>query len=89
MILTRGGGSVEDLWAFNDEVLARTIAELQIPVISAIGHETDYTISDFVADYRAPTPSAAAEIVVAKYTDFKERITLLNDRLQVETDRRF
>lgn len=89
VILTRGGGSVEDLWAFNDEVLARTIAELQIPVISAIGHETDYTISDFVADYRAPTPSAAAEIVVAKYTDFKERITLLNDRLQVETDRRF
>jgi len=89
VILTRGGGSVEDLWGFNDETLARTIAEVPIPVISAIGHETDYTISDFVADYRAPTPSAAAEIVVAKYTDFTERIALLNDRLQVATDRRF
>ena len=89
VILTRGGGSAEDLWAFNDEALARTIAEIPIPVISAIGHETDYTISDFVADHRAPTPSAAAEIVVAKYTEFTEQITLLNDRLQAATGRRF
>ena len=89
VILTRGGGSVEDLWAFNDETLARTIAEAPIPVISAIGHETDYTISDFVADHRAPTPSAAAEIVVAKYTEFTERITQVSNRLKVATNRRF
>ena len=89
VILTRGGGSVEDLWAFNDETLARTIAEAPIPVISAIGHETDYTISDFVADHRAPTPSAAAEIVVAKYTEFTERITQISDRLKAATNRRF
>ena len=89
VILTRGGGSVEDLWAFNDETLARTIAEAPIPIISAIGHETDYTISDFVADHRAPTPSAAAEIVVAKYTEFTERITQVSDRLKAATNRRF
>ena len=89
VILTRGGGSVEDLWAFNDETLARTIAEAPIPIISAVGHETDYTISDFVADHRAPTPSAAAEIVVAKYTEFTERITQVSDRLKAATNRRF
>jgi len=89
VILTRGGGSVEDLWAFNDEALARTIAEAPIPIISAIGHETDFTISDFVADHRAPTPSAAAEIVVAKYTEFTERITHVSDRLKTATQRSF
>ena len=89
VILTRGGGSVEDLWAFNDETLARTIAKAPIPIISAVGHETDYTISDFVADHRAPTPSAAAEIVVAKYTEFTERITQVSDRLKAATNRRF
>ena len=89
VILTRGGGSVEDLWAFNDETLARTIADAPVPVISAIGHETDYTISDFVSDYRAPTPSAAAEIVVAKYTEFTARITHISDRLKAAANRRF
>ena len=62
MIIGRGGGSIEDLWAFNEEVVARSIFKSSIPIISAVGHETDYSISDFVSDVRAPTPSAAAEI---------------------------
>ncbi len=81
LILGRGGGSLEDLWAFNDEGLARAIADCPIPVISAVGHEVDFTIADFVADARAPTPSGAAEIVVPDQQDWLRRINVLAARL--------
>jgi len=81
IIVGRGGGSIEDLWAFNEAVVARAIAESPVPVISAVGHETDVTIADFVADLRAPTPSAAAELVVARKDEFYSRIDRLQDRL--------
>ena len=74
IIVGRGGGSIEDLWAFNDERLARAIYESEIPIISAVGHETDFTISDFVADLRAPTPSAAAELAVPNINDIYAEI---------------
>jgi exodeoxyribonuclease VII large subunit len=80
VIVGRGGGSIEDLWAFNEEVVARAIAGCPLPTISAVGHETDVTIADFVADMRAPTPSAAAEIVVARKDDFCARIDRLAHR---------
>src|SRR5262245_49531898 len=82
VIVARGGGSIEDLWAFNEEVVARAIARSAVPIISAVGHESDVTIADFVADRRAPTPSAAAEIVVAAKDDFVGRIDRLHDRLR-------
>ena len=81
VIIGRGGGSVEDLWAFNEEVVARAIAGCPVPTISAVGHETDFTIADFVADVRAPTPSAAAEMVVARKDDFCAGIDRRSQRL--------
>jgi len=82
MIVGRGGGSLEDLWPFNEEVVARAIFESRIPVISAVGHEVDYTISDFVADFRAPTPSAAAELVIPKKEDLEKLIDTAATRLK-------
>ena len=81
VIVGRGGGAIEDLWAFNEEVVARAIARVPLPVISAVGHETDVTIADFVADVRAPTPSAAAELVVSAKDEFCGRIDRLLGRL--------
>mgnify|MGYP000240814207 FL=1 len=74
IILARGGGSIEDLWAFNNESVARSIHSSNIPIVSAIGHETDFTIADFVADLRAPTPSAAAEILSQSYSQLNESL---------------
>src|SRR3989442_6225935 len=81
VIVGRGGGSIEELWAFNEEIVARAIARSPVPVVSAVGHESDVTIADFVADLRAPTPSAAAELVVAAKDEFCSRIDRLHDRL--------
>jgi exodeoxyribonuclease VII large subunit len=88
VITGRGGGSVEDLWAFNEEPVARAIVRCPVPVISAVGHEIDVTLSDLVADLRAPTPSAAAEMVVAAKNEFVARIDTLADRLAAGADRR-
>lgn len=82
MIVGRGGGSIEDLWAFNDENLARTIAACRIPVISAVGHETDFTICDYVADLRAPTPSAAAELAVPDIEALDDSVQAMRERLR-------
>lgn len=87
MILGRGGGSTEDLWAFNEEVVARAIFRSKIPVISAVGHETDHTISDFVADMRAPTPTAAAEMAVPSVDELRDDVASLKSAIDASFDR--
>ena len=82
LIVGRGGGSLEDLWAFNEEIVARAIHASRIPVVSAVGHEIDFTIADFAADHRAPTPTAAAEMVVPRLTDLLEQVEALELQLQ-------
>ncbi|MCI8590611.1 MAG: exodeoxyribonuclease VII large subunit [Clostridiales bacterium] len=82
IIIGRGGGSIEDLWAFNDETLARVIYDSEIPIISAVGHEIDFTIADFVADLRAPTPTAAAELALPDTEDLKRRINNITERMR-------
>ena len=82
LILARGGGSLEDLWPFNEEIVAHAIYNSKIPIISAVGHETDFSISDFVADLRAPTPSAAAELAVPDIYEIKQKINSYQSRLR-------
>ena len=86
MIVGRGGGSLEDLWAFNEEVVARAIYTSVVPVVAAVGHEIDFTIADFVADQRAPTPTAAAEMILPRKIDLAEQVELLTEELRSHMD---
>lgn len=88
IVLTRGGGSLEDLWPFNEEAVARAISASELPVISAVGHEIDYSLSDFAADQRSETPSAAAELLTSNYVEFVDGITHANRRLHRLVDQR-
>lgn len=88
LILARGGGSLEDLWPFNEEIVANSIYQSKIPIISAVGHETDFSISDFVADLRAPTPSAAAELAVPDIYEVKQKINTYQNRLKMALTRK-
>ena len=88
LILARGGGSLEDLWPFNEEIVANSIYNSEIPIISAVGHETDFSISDFVADLRAPTPSAAAELAVPDIYEIKQKINTYQNRLRMSLSKK-
>lgn len=88
LILARGGGSLEDLWPFNEEIVADAIYNSEIPIISAVGHETDFTISDFTADLRAPTPSAAAELAVPNIIDIKEKINICERQMRTSLQKK-